>query len=318
MIKYIDCYIPEDRMSVATVFDAVEEKRRLPLSFSTKEAGVAFFSEVLQLHDVAHAMEIGETEMIARVMQPFLEKELVKPDQVDLLLLIDDELDKGTRIRNLGHYIQHTYKFINADVLVVSGNHCSNGEYVFHYGELMLDSGRIKNMLIVAVNKLQQKEDRLIGNYAVQGDGAAIALLTNETENTGSSPGVLLKGKHSVINGALYEANLDSDNSLVLCKYYISCLTGLMSKYKLKARQIDYALIQNASHLLVGQCLNSIGFKSTQIFTENLTRYGHLDCIDFLLNLKEVAGRKQEKNMHLISFGSGWAGSYIGLYMEIV
>jgi 3-oxoacyl-[acyl-carrier-protein] synthase III len=318
MLKYIDCYIPEGRISVSRVMDSVQEKNKLPSSFQTKEAGVSFFNNVLQLSEVSYAHGTSEIEMIDNVIQPFLDKQVITPAEIDLILLVDDELDKGSRIPNLGHYLQHTYSFINADVMLLSGNHCANGEYAFHYGELLLASGKVKSILIVAINKLRTMEDRLIANYAIQGDAAAIALLTNETQNTGSSPCVVLKGKYSITNGAFYEADLNKDNSLVLCKYYIRCLSGLMSKYNLKAKQIDYALIQNASHLLISQCLNSVGFKSKQVFTENNTRYGHLDCIDFLLNLKELSERKPEKSMQLISFGSGWAGSYISLYMEII
>ncbi|MGN6601352.1 MAG: hypothetical protein ACTHK8_02820 [Ginsengibacter sp.] len=284
----------------------------MPPSFETVDDGVNFFSDILSLGEVAHAALLSETEMLAPLLSGFFEKKLIHPGDIELLVLIGDELNKGTRMPNLAHYIQHTHGLKKADVLHLSGNHCSNVEYAISYSESLLKSQEVNNVLIVAVNKLARLEERVIGNYAVQGDAAALVYLNRDLTN-----GVMVHGKNSYTNGLLYEADVNKASALLLCKNYIYCMSGLIKKFNILPRTVKGIIIQNANHLLVTQCLNNLGFSNDQVFMENINTFGHLDCIDFLVNLQALlrGGKEGDK---LISFGSGWAGSYIALYLEIV
>ncbi len=308
MIKYIDYFVPDERISVATIFDQVDQQNKLPSFFETQDEGIQFFKNVLNTTEVSCAENLSEIDLIDPVLNKFFEQGLIRPSQVDLIILIDDQLDRGTRMSNFGHYIQHTYALKKANLMVLSGNHCSNIEHAIVYAENMLKLEEAKNILILAVNKIADPIDRLVGSYAIMGDAASIAFLSNQNDK-----GIQLNGKHVFTNGILYdESNINKDNSLVLLKNYMQCLSGLMKKNKLKAAHISKVIIQNANPLLATQCLKSLGFAQEQIFTDNLGTYGHLDCIDFLVNLKALTTTPGT----IIAFGIGSAGSYIGLYLE--
>jgi len=314
MIKYIDYFIPEERIQVETVFDLVEDKKKLPSLFETKDDGVAFFKNVLNLSEVANAGTTSEVDLLHPVLSRFFDKNMISPKEVDLVILIDDQLGRGTRMSNLGHYIQHTYNLKKADLIVFSGNHCANIEYAIVNAENILKLGEVQNILILAVNKIADQTDRLVGSYAVMGDAASLVYLNGENTN-----GIRLNGKYSFTNGILHEeSNIDKDNSLLLTRNYMLCLSGLMKKYKLKPVNISDIIVQNANPLLVTQCLTSLGFKSDQIFADHLASYGHLDCIDFLVNLKSLMTKKTNSSDKIIAFGIGSAGSYISLYLEII
>lgn len=313
MIKYVDYYVPQARVTLETVFDNISGTGKLPAAFETQEDGIHFFRNVTGIQEVAHAAEITEAEQLHILLSRFFDSNITTPFETELFILIGDDRNKGDRMANLGHYLQHTFKMENADVLVLQGNHCSNVEYAVSYAENILASGNVSNIIIAAANKLLRHEDRIIGSYAIQGDGAGLVHLNADKED-----GVLVHGKHSLTKGMLYQANVNEDNSLLLCKNYMLCIAGLMKKYKLKPAFISNVIIQNANHLLVTQCLTSLGFTREQVFTDNLTAYGHLDAIDFLVNLRSLMEKSPAKNTKMISFGTGWAGSNISLYLEQV
>jgi hypothetical protein len=165
--------------------------------------------------------------------------------------------------------------------------------------------------LIVDANVHMDEPGRIVGTYAVHGDGAGLIYLTK-----GSKDGVHIVGKHSYTNGLLHKADLDENNALILCKNYLACLSKFVSKFRLTNTDISKILIQNANHLLVAQCVASVGFDAQKLFLENVARFGHLNSIDFVVNLKSLMQQKLSVP-RLFSFGTGWAGSNICLLMEM-
>ena len=312
MINYIDYFIPEHRMSIEKVFNCLTTKTALPAAFETCEDGIAFFKNVLGLKEVPDATGMNEAEMLAPVLTRFFETNTVEASDIQWIILIGDELDKGSRIANLGHYIQHCYKLKNSNVIVISGNHCSNMEYALIYAKGMLESDAADNVLLLAINKLYHPQDRLIGSYAVEGDAAGLIFLSNNIDSR-----VNILGVHAFTNGLLHKADMNTDNSLVLCKNYMICLSGFIKKFRIDPKEFEYILIQNANHLLVTQCFNSLGFRSEQLFTDNLSAFGHLGCLDFIVNLTTVMARDLKPFSKIMSFGIGWAGSNIALSLEI-
>lgn len=313
MISYIDYFVPERRLRVDRIFECLELEGQIPANFDTKEDGVGFFSGLLNLSSVSDGGSMSESEMLEPLLSKFFDTSLVRPEEIDLLILVDDQMDRGSRPANFAHYIQHTYKLKKANVLVFSGNHCSNLEHVVVYSESMLKAGLVKNVLAVAVNKIVKASDRLVGNYAVMGDGAGMIYLENDSER-----GIELRGQYLFTNGLLHESTaMDTDNSLLLMKNYMLCLSGLLKKNNIKANAVKNVIIQNANPLLISQCLLSVGFKSDQIYADQFASYGHLDCIDFLVNLKSLATNSLKSGHSIVSFGLGPAGSYIGLYLQI-
>jgi len=312
MINYLDYYIPEERISVESVFNSLKAETDLAAPFNTSEDGIAFFNHVLGLREVAYAADMEEVEMLKPLLTKFLHSNIVEPSGIDWLILIGDSLNKGFRMKNLAHYIQHIYDLNNMNVVEISGNHCSNIEYALIYAKSMLDAGSANNILLVAVNKMSIPQDRLVGSYAVKGDGAGLIFLKGDTDK-----GVNILGVHAFTNGLLYEADVNKMNSLVLCKNYTHCLSTFMRKFSIKPEEISHIIIQNANPLLLAQCFSSLGFKFNKIYTENLSAFGHLDCIDFIVNIKSLLKHNLALGTKVISFGTGWAGSNIAILLEI-
>ena len=227
--------------------------------------------------------------------------------------MIDDALKRGSRMANLAQFIQYTYAFKKADVLVLSGNHCANMEYAINYGELLLKSGEITSILIIGINKVTNYADRVIGNYGVLGDAIGIVLLNSDT-----SAGIKVNGGFSLTNGIFYEADIDKADPILLYKHYMICISGMLKKIKLKPSSFSEVIIQNANYFGIMECLKGLGFNANQVNLDNITKYGHMDCIDFIVNLKTILSKKPKISTNILSFGNGTAGSNICLHLEIV
>ncbi|WP_430412292.1 hypothetical protein [Kordia sp.] len=312
MIKYLDYIVPEDRLSTQKIFEEVIQNEMLPEVFSSPEEGIAFFDDTLNLKEVAIANSFSETEMLLTLMNRFFDQGIVSKNEIDLLILIGDDVKSGNRQKNLAHYIQHHCQLENSDVLVVSGNHCSNIEQAIILSENLLKAGANENIIIVGVNKLQNNADRVIGNYGIHGDGAGLVYV-----NKDNTDGISILGKSTYTNGILHKANMNENNFFLLCKNYITCISKVMKSYEIQPTDITKIIIQNANYMLINQCMNDFNFKKEQLYLDNIGRFGHLDCIDFIINLKSVLDEKPVLNSTFISFGTGWAGSNIALYLQL-
>jgi len=251
--------------------------------------------------------------MILPLLDTFFDKNIIGRSKISTIFYVDDNrLSNKNKIQNLGHYLQYKYEMINADVITFSGNHCANIEFAISYAESLIKSGEITNVLILTANKVLDIKKRIIGNYAIEGDGAGIIFLNNDLED-----GIAVLAKYSYTTGILHEADLTTENSFLLCKNYLECISEFLKRKEIKPNDIDNIVIQNANYLLINQCLNSLGFKNNQLFLENINKYGHLGCVDFIVNMSSLNKQNINKT-NIISFGTGWAGSNICLLMSLV
>lgn len=312
MIIHLDYLIPETKISVEEVIQSMDDTT-MPTFFKTKEDAISFYENILHLKDVADAKDRTEIHLFDELINRNIAEKKVIPSEIDLIIVIDDALQRGTRIENFGQYIQHTYGFSKADVLVLSGNHCSNVEYAITYAELMLKSESINNILIVAANKVEQKSERVIENYAIMGDGVGIVVLSSKEEK-----GIKINGSHSLTYGAFYEANLAEISPILLYKNYALCISGLLKKYKISPSIFSEIILQNANVSAILECFKSLGFKTKKMNLDHISKYGHIDCVDFIINLKRVIDKKPASETKIISFGNGYAGSNICLNLEVI
>jgi len=313
MIKHIDYFVPKERVSVETIFSEVN-KENLPVFFETQEDGISFFENILKLKEVSDAQSMTEFDLLDTLFQKNFNEKAINPLEVDLIILIDDALKRGGRIPNLGQFMQYNYGFKNAEILVLSGNHCANIEYAISYGELLLNSKEINSILIIGINKMANYAERLIGNYAILGDGIGMVLLSSDVKNTG----IKVNGSFSKTNGSFYKADMETVPPIILYKNYMMCIAGLLKKDKLKPSVFSEVIIQNANSSGIIECLKGLGFNSNQVNLDNNTKYGHLDCIDFVVNLKTILTQKVTPSSKILSFGNGYAGSNICLNLEVI
>lgn len=312
MIQYIDTFVPEDRLAIDAIFAEAHAKGRLPAAFSSPAEGVAFFQDTLSLRSVAYHDGLTEADMLGVLLARFIHNQVADPLQIDLLITIGDAPNHSPSVVNAGHYLQHLYGFPQAQVLTLSGNHCANTEYAVLLAESLLKAGDAHHILVLNASVFRQHSARLVGSYGVHGDGAGLLYLS-----AGEGEGIRVLGNHSYTNGLLYKAAVDDPlNSLVICKNYLVCLSGFLQKYAIRAAEIALILVQNANYLLVHQCLQRVGFQQPPLFLDNMPRYGHLDSVDFIVNLQSVLDGPLAGGSRFFSFGTGWAGSNCCLYLQ--
>ncbi len=309
-ISYIDYYIPDNQYAIRDLVADISDQA-IPKSFDSKTAYLQYTEDVLNLSSVRAEQSLSGEEMLLELLEKMIDESGTEVTEIDAVLLAQEP--RPGQLKNLGQYLQYRMQINNATIFNVSGNHCSNIEYAVSLGDALLSSRpEFNKILIVAYLKLPNASSRIIGTYGVEGDAAGVMLL-NRTHGK-----INYRGSTSCSNGMLYKAGRDEDYAMLHCKYYIQCLQNLLQQQQLAPDAINHIIIQNANTLLSRQCLEAVGLDTSSIFEKNLSKYGHLDCLDFLVNLKDLADAKLTDSIeHVLAFGTGWAGSYISSHLTI-
>lgn len=311
-IQYIDYFIPEGRIGIDDIFSEASAASKMPPAFSTPQEGADFFKSTLALEMVSCSQGLTEEQMLGSLLTKMIDAKIVDCKDIDLIISIGDDQGNSQRMLNPGHYIQFKYGFVHADVMAFSGNHCANTEYAIVLAEGLLKCGKANHILVINASIFRSHADRIVGTYGVHGDAAGIVYLNNVIND-----GISITGHHSYTNGILYKADVNEKMlSLVLCKNYLTCLSGFIRKFSIQPEDIVAIIVQNANYHLVSQCLQSLGFMPKLLFLENISKYGHLDSIDFIVNLKSIMESNYQEGTNFISFGAGWAGSNCCLFMQ--
>ena len=308
-ISQIEYYIPSTALYINDLIQKVEEDS-LSSEFPTLELYENFIKDFLKLESIRVETQLEAHEMIEKVVNNAIEKEKFKPEDIDLIFFVPGAYKR--KFENIGQYVQYKCGMNNAFTIELSGNDCVNIEMAVKIGvDLLKVQNNYKNILIVGAAKIDDPNARIIGSYGVYGDAAGLILLNLD------NPIIRCHDVVNISNGKLYGALIDKVSVLDHCKYLLKSLNNLMNRNNLKDIVIDDVIIQNANPLLTKQCLNSKGYKEELIFKENLSAYGHLNQLDFLVNIKDLLDRKkEEKQRNFITLGFGWAGSYVSSFMS--
>ena len=304
-IAYINYYIPADEVPVKDYLNTIGDEN-IPKAFSNKDAYAGFIKDELNVETIRIEEELKDHEMLVNTVEQLFIDGAADPSDIDLVILAQEE-DQRQKL-NLGQYIQHEFELNNAYVLTISGNHCANIDHAINLAtQLGNNNDKLNNILILGNVKINKPVDRLVGTYGILSDGAGVMLLNK------SEKGLALKDCRAVSAGRFHDINLDRDDSLILLKYYIKTIKELLEKAGVTNAEVDHIITQNANPLLITQSLHIAGLDVGKIFSENKSRYAHLDCLDVLVNLKDLI-KQLEANQstgQVVSFGTGWAGSFI-------
>ncbi len=308
-ISQIEYYIPSQKLSIKQFITEVN-KESIPKEFKSSSQYADFINEFLNLESIRIEPRLEAHEMIEQVVKNAINKNKFKPEDIDMIVFVPGAYTP--KFENIGHYIQHKFKMTNAFVLDIGGNDCVNIEMAVKIcSDLVNASNDLDNILIVAAAKVDTLDERIVGNYGIFGDASGLILINSE------SPQIKFLDLVNVCNGELYEANLENVHIVKHCQYAIKCLNKLILRNQLEDNSVSDVIIQNANPLLMKQCLNSKGFSENLIFTKNLSKYGHLNQLDFLVNLKDLVDQnKGVSHRKVISAGTGWAGSYVSTLMS--
>lgn len=312
-ITYIDYYIPEEELPIATFLDSIDPKL-IPPAFKNRQEYAMFIENILKLNSIRVETKQDEASMIGGLIEKLYDTGKIKPEDIDIIMATQEP---GHTQLNVAKLLQFKYKMTNAYVLHVNGNYCANIEMAIHLASSLLHSHQdLNNILIVTSNKVESMEERVFGAYAVMGDAAGIVLITRN--NFGDEPYRARLHDSVFLSGAkLYDADVNDDNSIAHCISYVKCISDLIRKNSLTDTHIERILIQNANPLMVTQCMASAGLDKNKIFTKNVGKYGHMNYVDFPINLKDILDEGiVNKNRYIFTFGTGHTGSYVSCLFE--
>lgn len=304
----MDYYIPEDRLRIDTFLPQLPDQY-IPRTFPDKQAYAAFLTDILKLDGVSCESRLSPGEMLDGLVEKMLDNKVVQPEMIDLIIVAEREFG-GSCCPGLGQYLHYKHGFTRAYIIQLSGNNCSNVEFAIDTACQLLQGYRFKNILVAAVSRMGRPEDRIVGSYALIGDGAGIILLSkNDAVLSQKSSDIL-------VNGSLHDVDLDQDNSIALFKFYVECLENIQRKTSVADNQISHIIVQNANPLLVIPCITAAGLNPDKVFTSNFGRFGHLDCVDIIVNLTDILQTQVRKDKYLLTFGTGMRGSYISMIFK--
>jgi 3-oxoacyl-[acyl-carrier-protein] synthase III len=303
-ISYLDYYVPGEELSIGDFLAGISETS-LPPNFKNKAAYEKFIDSVLELKSLRIETRRAEPEMLGVLLEKMFSRHDIEPADIDLVILAQEPL--LSQMRNLAQFIQYSYKMSRAYVMHASGNLCTNIEVALDTACSLMDSRQdLNNILIIGAIKVEETKKRIIGTYGIFGDGAGIMLVSRRDSK------IKLLDSEILCDGSFYKIDLNADYTTIHSQNYLTSITNLIGRNSLEDEMIDKIIIQNANPLLVSQCIALAGFDKKKIFSGNFGKYGHLYCLDFLINLKDATRDNPDPGEKLIlSLGIGWSGTYV-------
>jgi len=303
-ISYLDYYIPGEELPIGDFLAGIDETS-IPPNFKDKAAYEKFIASVLELKSIRIEPRQSEPEMVGGLLEKMFSRHEIEPAEIDLIILAQEP--PLSRMTNLAQFIQYSYKMNRAFVMHTSGNLCTNIEVALDTACSLMDSRQdLNNILIIGAIKVEETEKRIIGTYGIFGDGAGIMLVSRRDRK------IKLLDSEILCDGSFYKVDLNTDYTTIHSQNYLTSINNLIGRNSLEDELIDKIIIQNANPLLVSQCIALAGFDNEKIFSDNFGKYGHLDCLDFLINLKDATRDNPGPGEKLIlSLGIGWAGTYV-------
>jgi 3-oxoacyl-[acyl-carrier-protein] synthase III len=308
-ITYIDYYISQEELSIPDFLDAISPPD-IPKGFKDKPDYSRFIQDVLKLKSIKIETQMDEASMIGHVIEKLFDTQSIRPEEIDIILATQEP---GYLTQpNIARMLQYKYKISNASVAHINGNHCANIEMAIHFAHsLLLSNPNLNNIMIITSNKVQSVEKRIFGSYAVVGDAAGIMIISRNS--SGNAKYCLHLHDNVFISTAkLFDANVNDDNSIAHCLSYVKCISDLIKRNSITDNQIEKILIQNANPLMITQCMASAGLNKNKIFIENVGKYGHMNYVDFTINMKDILDKGiSNKDRFILTFGTGHTGSYV-------
>ena len=306
-LQYLDYYLPETILSVKDLVDLVDQ-HVIPPVFETKADYLMFTKDILEQENVLIEAQLSEVEMLNGLLTKLFSESEIKPAEIDLIVTCQEGNQNTSE--SFVKCLQHEHKMTNANVMNLSGNHCANVPVIWDFINSIQSS--MLNILIVAANKTANPNDRILGAYGILSDGVGIALLSGK-------PGVCsIKNQVKLSNGSLYKVDMNKDNSLLHYKYMTAGVKRLMENSGIAVGSLACVIPQNANILLLSKVAMGMGIDTRKIFSQNISRSGHVDSVDFIINLKDILDEgKLKSGDTMLALNMGWAGSYVSSLITV-
>ncbi len=311
-IKYLDYFIGEKSESIHNLIEGIDTYR-LPNNFKSVEEYEKFCTQELNLTHVSTTMK-KDIEMIEILVESMFAQNIILSDEIDVIIFAQDCLNYQTE--NIAQYIQYKFKIKNSFTLNVCGNYCSNVETALTVGYSLLYSNiSFNNILIISVQKIIEHYQRIIKRVAFLGDGAGIMLLSKKDFY------VKVIGTKQITDGRFYDTShisISNNDTLIHYKNSIHNIKSTLNYYSIDNNKISSVIIPNTNKNLYKLYLDQLNIDNKLLFSDNIGKYGHITCIDFIINLKDnLESKKLNLSDIILSFSVGWAGSYQTTLLEV-
>lgn len=301
-IAYSDYYIPSHTLSVPGFLAQVSDAA-IPAVFAARSEYADFIASVLGLESIRVEPELDEKAMLSRLLAGMFDRQAVRPGEVDLILVLQET--RSDPRENVGQFLQHKFSMANAMVVNLSGNHCANLDVAIKLATALCGQ-TAHNIVILSATRARDTDSRVVGTYGILGDAAGVVLVQQQAGE------VVLHDCQVISKGMLHQADMAKDNTLIHAKYIRKGIADVLKRNQLTPDRIDRVLIQNANPMLLIHVLTEAGFDPATILTANVGRYGHLDTVDLLVNLRSLREQPAGAGPRLIlALGMGWAGTYV-------
>jgi 3-oxoacyl-[acyl-carrier-protein] synthase-3 len=250
--------------------------------------------------------ERSVTSMAVQTGAATLLQARVEPASVDCVVLCttafpSDNRDHGTFVAE----VMTGIGLDDADFIGVGLHRCANLLAGIRTGEAMVASGRHRRVLVISTDRIEDESLRL-EKFAMFSDGAASCLLSD------SDPG----GGYEVVSSAAAHnvSQLDWASELS------ADLSQRVNESLLKGRGLalaDVALLHgNIFKPIVMLKEMQAGFRPSQLFTDNIARFGHCFAADPLINLVDRATAGHVRAGAYYMLASSVQGSRIGVLLR--
>jgi len=302
-IRYLDYYVPDNVLPLNELMDEISDER-IPMDFHSKKEYSAFCTKELRLKDIRVEPKLKDFEMLEILLNRLFDMEM-KPKDIDAIIFAQERFNYMQE--NIAQYLQYEYKMNNAFIMNVSGSHCSNIELAMLMGKSILaDNQNFHNVLIISVQKILEHSKRIIGKTALLGDGAGLLVLSRDKSN------IQVKDISIINNGYFYDPTRNENNFLLQYKWAHKSLDSIFKRNNIKPDEIKKVIVQNINPYADESYLKKYDIHQERIFEENIGKYGHLTCIDFIINMKDFYEKKElAEGSLVISYSMGWAGSFV-------
>lgn len=201
---------------------------------------------------------------------------------------------------NIPYLIQKDYGFKNASILYLN-NACASCIQAIQVGsELIRESN--EKILILAVTSNLEDQERFM-NITITGDAAGIIILSDSADVQAQVVDSLSIADGSYSCGLYYEGYDDVDK-LELLWGNIKALKAILIKNHISVNDIELIIPQNINIELYHLYAKSLNISYEKIFTDNISKGGHLENVDTIRNYLSCI-ESIKNNSYFIIMGLG-------------
>ncbi len=227
------------------------------------------------------------SEMAYWVLSDFLKENKAIQDQIDTVIFTTDNSDGSNDINTLtANSLLNELGLSQAFPIFQSFSNCANISACFNTASALVESGRSKNVLVVSVDKMGEKdEDYMMKPEMSVLSDAAICLWISSTPTEGALKieGIFLKNNPQqwlIDRDAEYQQY--TVNKLKLFKYIANQVKGITNG------KIDHLVLNNYFKHILDMFIGIFKVDKSIVDMNNVSRMGHAPAGDTFINLHDL------------------------------